>query len=219
MPGRSASRIAPTARSVALIGLDRSRELDRLLRVDEREALGRERRGRARVDALDPDAHATAAELPDQPRGLRGPAPLALRDPGAGGDEAGGERRPHLVDRLQAVREVHAARELEQQHRPVDGDQQVSRRVAEVVDLHVARAGRVADVDRVEQQAGGDVPLGHPHAHALEPVTPERLEIDLLGRRLAVDQPERRQVRPVGVPVEIHRGHVTDAATASADPD
>ena len=206
-PGdRDLGRADRGAHALQLLGgLDRAGALHRRLRVGEVEALVAERERRPRVGALDPDRRSRPALLADELGDLPGPGPLDGLDPGAGGGVAGGDRGADLVDRLEAFGEVRAAGELVQDHRPGLRDEQVARRVARVEDLHVARAGRVADVHRVEQDARVERVRLHLLAHAAQAVGPDRGEIDRLLHRELVERRQLGQIRPIGVPVEVHR--------------
>ncbi len=117
------------------------------------------------VDALDADARPGAAVRAHELCDLGRPRQLGVGDGGAGGDVARGDRRADLVDRLQPLGEVHAAGELVQDDGAVERQEEVAHRVAQVEDLHVARAGRVADVDRVDEDAGVE-PRAPPSARA-----------------------------------------------------
>jgi hypothetical protein len=96
----------------------RAGALDRLLRVRQRAALGRERRGGGVVDPLDGDPPVAAAVRAHQVGELGRPALRPVVGAGAGSGERHGDRRADLVDRGQIRREVMAARKLEQDHRP-----------------------------------------------------------------------------------------------------
>jgi hypothetical protein len=157
------------------------------------------------IDPLDADGLARAHQRAQRGRGRGRPVRLARADPGPRGDEARGDRGAHLVDGLQPVGQVHAAGELVEDRRPLGGDDQVARRVARVEDLHVARAGGVADVHRVEQQAGRDAAPRHLGAHPAQPVGPDRHHVDAALDRLAVEKGELGQLRPLRVPVQLHR--------------
>jgi len=99
---------------------------------------------------------------------------------------AGGEVEPrgadaHLVDQRQRAAEMLGARELPQDDRPVGADHRVARRVLQRPDLHVGAVGRVADVDRVEEQRRRDVARLELGPEAAEPVGAHRRDVDVRG--------------------------------------
>ena len=181
--------------------LDRAGALDRILRVEEREALRGQGGRRGVVDPLEGDPPVAAALRPDQVADLGRPAPRLVLDAGAGGGERHRRRRADLVDRREPPREMMAARELEQHHRPFSRDEQVARRIAGMEHLHVARAGGVADVDRIDQHAGRQIALLQLRAHPPQARALQTLKIDL--------------GRPVHAPVPPHRLSASSSSARS----
>jgi len=117
---------------------------------------------------------------------------------------------------------MHAAGELEENHRALDRQEQIARRVALMEHLHVARAGGVAHVDGIEQQTGGDVAPGHLVLYAAQAIGAHRGVVDAavsvclsdVGQQIAV---ERWRVAALAVPVQFHlRKTLTELAQASA---
>ena len=68
--------------------------------------------------------------------------------------------------------------ELEQHDRPLDGQEQVARRIPLVKDLHVPGPGCIAHIDRVEQQAGVHAVVDHLGPQAVPSEVDEGLPVD-----------------------------------------
>jgi hypothetical protein len=66
----------------------------------------------------------------------------------------------------------------------------------------MSRAGGVADVDRIEQHAGGNVAPTHLVAQALQSSGSKRDHVDV--GRVAVQESQIREVRPRGMTVQLH---------------
>jgi hypothetical protein len=212
---RDLGRTDRCAHALQLLGgLDRPGTLDRRLGVGEVNALVAEGQRRARVDALDADGRARPAVLAHEVGDLFRPGPFDVLDRGPGGGVAGGDRGAYLVDRLEPFGEVRATGELVQDHWSGLRHEQVARRVARVEDLHVACAGRVADVHRVQQHACVERVRLHLLTHAAEAVGPDRHQIDRLPGRKLIERDQLGQVRAVGVPVEVHHRSLSSRAGA-----
>ena len=137
--------------------------------------------------------------LPPPCRRARSPISAAQRlarssTPRAGGDVRHGGRRPDLVDRLEPGGEMVAARKLEQHDRPLGRDEQVARRIAGVEHLHVAGAGGVADVDRIEQHAARQLARLQLLPQPPEPAQPQPFEVGV-GRFRSMVRPRWRHHR------------------------
>ena len=91
-----------------------------------------------------------------------------------------------LVDGVVRLGEVCAAPILEQDDRAVDGHEHISARVACRVDLHVADAARVADVDGVEEHRGAYVVRGESAAETGQAFAC-RLMVDGIGEKVVGD--------------------------------
>ncbi len=76
-----------------------------------------------------------------------------------------------FIDRIEPVGQKIAARVFEQHDLAFGRHKHIARRVAHRIDLHVARAGRIAHVRRVEQDSGGQIAFFQFTAHGGEPVT------------------------------------------------
>ena len=148
--------------------LDRPGALDRGLGVGQLEPLGGEcGRGRM-VDPLDRHPPAAAAMPAHQIADLGGPRLGPLVGARTRGRERHRGRRAYLVDRLEPLGQMMAAGKLEQDHRALGRHEQIARRVAQMEHLHVAGAGGVADVDRIEEHASRQIAPSELLAHPLQ---------------------------------------------------
>jgi hypothetical protein len=84
-----------------------------------------------------------------------------------------------LVDSLEPLCEVMAALVLEQDHRAFERDEDVTRRIAHGEELHVASVRRVADVDRIDEDARAHVPSLHLRTQPSEAAPPEAGKVGL----------------------------------------
>ncbi len=148
-----------------LAGLDGARELEDPLAFDELEARLLQGTRTEQVGTVDGEAQPPAARRSlDEVRDLGRPS--AGHRPGVLGriEEAVDPRRAHLADGREPLRHALAvvAGELEQHRLALRRHHAVAGHVVQRPDRHVARVGRVADVERIDEQRGGAV-LGAQH--------------------------------------------------------
>ena len=159
--------------------LDGARPLHELLAAGDLDAVPGQCRGAQGVAVVQGQALVAAAVGGHQVGDLVGPAPGLLGASRAGAEVVPGAGRARLVDGLQARGEVLAVVEIEQHDGPLGRDKAVARGVVHGPHGHVARAHRVADVDRVEQHAAGIIVRPQPGAHAPQPVGAQLAHVNL----------------------------------------
>ena len=125
------------------------------------------------VEAVDSESSTSRRARAEQGNNLLGPISGELVDSGAGNEVVPADGVADFGDVVVPVGEVLAALEIEQYDRSLHGDVRVSTRVVQGVDLHIRRAGRVADVDRIIEHTGITVGGGERRA---EPVQSTRLQ-------------------------------------------
>lgn len=130
--------------------LDAPRLLDRDLSVDDIEAGPIERQHGAGCRRLDADTTSEYPVFGDElcDLGHKGPQEALVLVPGM--ERHDGLRRPDLVDRGEMGRQMLAGAVFEQDHRSVGRHEEIARRIAGRIDLHVPGTAGVADVDRIK---------------------------------------------------------------------
>lgn len=78
--------------------------------------------------------------------------------PGLGGS--------HLVDRLQMRRQVFTVTEIKKADMAIRSHKDITARVMQTIDLHVAGITGITDIDRVEQHNARQATLGQPLQYA-----------------------------------------------------
>ena len=183
--------------------LDGPCHLHRFLGVDDPETKRLQSDGDTRVEPFEAKGRALACKFGDEIAHLDRPCLFPVTDVGAGCDEAGGLCGANLVDRFVSFTQVKTAGELEKD-RAVRGEQQVARRrIAHAEHLHVARAGGIADVDRIAEDDGIDAVFRHLLANPAQAIEPDRPQIDTLALRRPIQKCDVGEVAPLGMPVEI----------------
>ena len=153
--------------------LDRARSGDHRIDVGDAIAQRTQRVDRVKGEPVERDFTRGTRVLAHQAVDLGSELPSSFRRVAPGGPMAEAERRTDLVDRRQAARQMLAAEKLVQDRRAFGEDQQIARRRARRPDRHVARAGRVQDVDRIDDDRRRDAPLAH---HLLQPIAARQIE-------------------------------------------
>ena len=170
-------------------GLDLARVFQRFLAVEEVEPQCLERGAAFRIDVVDRQAAIGAAlrthQVVDLLCPLRNHLLLAVGDAEVVPERAA----PRLADRFDAVGEMLAVAIVEDRGFALRRHEAIARGVVHRPDRHVARAGRVADVDRVVEQDPGVVARAQFPLHAPEAIEAQPRHVDIVA---VVDQAERR---------------------------
>ncbi len=175
--------------------LDHPGVLEDFLAVDQRDPGGLQAGDAGVVELIDAQPPVGAVDPAHQRVDLVGESGGLLRQPRPGPVEEHRFGRANLVDGVEAVRQVPAGVVVEQHHRPLHRHEQVAGGVVQGPHLHVGDVGGVADIDRIEQQTGGDVALAKLVADPLQAVGAKRFQVHPVPRRIPIGH--RRRCRRV----------------------
>jgi hypothetical protein len=153
MPASQTGERVRQARDLVL-GLDRARVLHHFFAFENLDALGADEIEPERIEPVECDAAILRAAVVahDRRHGRRECLGL-FQLPGARRHVVPADERPALADRLDAIRQVLAAAELEQDRLALRRNEAIPRGNVRRPHRHVARAGRVADVGRIAEES------------------------------------------------------------------
>ena len=144
--------------------------LHHLLAFEHFDALGAHEIEAQRIEAVERDAAIAAAMIVDHGGDGPGERLRLLLLPHARRHVVPADERTAFADGLDAFRQVLAAAELEQDRLALRRDEAVARRDVRRPHRHVAGARRVADVERIAEEAAGVVVLPELGLDARQPI-------------------------------------------------
>jgi hypothetical protein len=102
-----------------------------------------------------------------------GPAPSFFLHTMSRCEEEPINRGANLVNFFQSLQKMVAAGKFKHHHRSVGGNENVSRRISQSPDLHIAAISAVADVDRIEEHRSGIIQRSQLPADPIDSITPQ----------------------------------------------